>query len=78
MAPITEDTAQRLHDLVHSLNNRIHALESRIDELEGKPKSPAEQMRLILMGPPGAGRSARTSTPSRTCLPYYREGDASS
>lgn len=59
MAPITEDTAQGLHDLIHSLNNRVHALESRIAELEGKPKSPAEQMRLILMGPPGAGMLQR-------------------
>lgn len=55
MAPITEEA-------VSGLKNTISQLEAKVSELEGrlanggKPKSVAEQMRIILMGPPGAGR----------------------
>lgn len=54
MAPITEEA-------VTGLKNTINQLEAKVSELEGrlanggKPKSVAEQMRIILMGPPGAG-----------------------
>jgi adenylate kinase len=54
MAPITEET-------VAGLKNIIGKLEARVEDLEGRlsnepKKSVAEQMRLVLMGPPGAGR----------------------
>ncbi|KAL9620109.1 MAG: hypothetical protein Q9160_005315 [Pyrenula sp. 1 TL-2023] len=77
MAPITEDTAQGLHDLVHSLNNRVQALEARIGELEGTPrKSPAEQMRLILMGPPGAGKGTQApKIKDKYCICHLATGD---
>jgi adenylate kinase len=53
MAPITDD-------VVSSLKDTIGKLEARVVELEGrltgsKPKSVTEQIRVILMGPPGAG-----------------------
>lgn len=54
MAPITDD-------VISGLKSTIGKLEARIEDLEGrlagssKPKSAAEHMRLILMGPPGAG-----------------------
>ena len=54
MAPITEEA-------ISGLKNTINQLEAKVSELEdrlvhgGKPKSVAEQMRIILMGPPGAG-----------------------
>ena len=54
MAPITETTVSDLKDLVHKLEARVHHLESRY-ESGGKKQSAAESMRMILIGPPGAG-----------------------
>lgn len=53
MAPITQD-------IVDGLKDQIGRLESKVADLEGrlggqKPQTLAEQMRIILMGPPGAG-----------------------
>jgi adenylate kinase len=53
MAPITDDQ-------VNSLKAQVKALEKRIYELEQKASgAPApnvsDQMRMILIGPPGAG-----------------------
>jgi adenylate kinase len=55
MAPITDDQ-------VNSLKAQVKALEKRIYELEQKASgAPApnisDQMRMILIGPPGAGTS---------------------
>ena len=54
MAPITEEVVTGLKDTIGKLENRIEDLEGRLG-FETKPKSVAEQMRIILMGPPGAG-----------------------
>lgn len=54
MAPITEEIVTGLKDTIGKLENRIEDLEGRLG-FETKPKSVAEQMRIILMGPPGAG-----------------------
>lgn len=42
-----------LKSLVAQLNDKIHALEAKAKS--PAPKSPAQQLRTILMGPPGAG-----------------------
>ena len=49
----TSDEIAYLKSLVSQLNEKIHALEA------GSPtkRSPAQQLRTILMGPPGAGTS---------------------
>jgi adenylate kinase len=52
MAPIGDGTVQQLHDLVNKLEQRVQELESR---LAGGPKNSPESVRMILMGPPGAG-----------------------
>lgn len=49
MAPTLQDVAG-LKDLVNQLQARIEKIER---SFEGA--SPAEQLRMILMGPPGAG-----------------------
>lgn len=54
MAPITEETVSSLKDTIGKLEARVVELESRLTG-GSKPKSVAEQMRIILMGPPGAG-----------------------
>jgi adenylate kinase len=55
MAPITEDVVSGLKDTIHKLESRVVDLESRLVNGD-KPKSVTEQMRIILMGPPGAGK----------------------
>lgn len=51
-----------LKSLVAQLNDKIHALEAKA---KGVPPTPAQQLRTILIGPPGAGTSL-------FCLhPYY-------
>jgi hypothetical protein len=54
MAPITEEAVSGLKNTIHQLEAKVSELESRLAN-GGKPKSAAEQMRIILMGPPGAG-----------------------
>ena len=42
------------------LHNLVRSLEERVNKLEGKPMVPSasttESVRMILMGPPGAGK----------------------
>ncbi|KAL9098284.1 MAG: hypothetical protein Q9163_006032 [Psora crenata] len=61
MAPITDDTVQALRDTVHKLESRVQQLEARLahgDNGPGKTSGILDPMRLILMGPPGAGISS--------------------
>lgn len=59
MAPITQETVDGLKDIIHKLESRVADLEGRL--VHGSPasssKSLAEQFRIILIGPPGAGKS---------------------
>lgn len=57
MAPITDDIVSGLKDTIGKLEARVVDLESRLVNGDNKPKSVTEQMRIILMGPPGAGVS---------------------
>lgn len=51
-----EDQVQQLHDVVARLERRIKDLEVRHLGGTASPKS-IEEIRMILIGPPGAGRS---------------------
>lgn len=59
MAPITDQ-------MVDELKGTISKLEARVQELEGKLQqkvsgsSTSESMRMILIGPPGAGKFSDT------------------
>jgi hypothetical protein len=62
MAPIGNDTVQTLQDLVQKLESRVKQLEDKLEHASGGTKhTPTEGVRMILMGPPGAGMY--TSTP---------------
>ena len=50
------DELEYLKSLVSQLNDKIAALEKRAKPAT-PPKSPARQLRAILIGPPGAGAS---------------------
>lgn len=51
MAPADEQL-NYLKDLVRQLNDKIAVLEQRAKDV---PRTPVEQLRMILVGPPGAG-----------------------
>jgi adenylate kinase len=56
MAPIGDDAVQSLHDLVNKLESRVKELEDRLQNASGGSKQTADGgVRMILMGPPGAG-----------------------
>ena len=58
MAPIGDDTVKSLHDLVNKLESRVKQLEDKLHQAQGHASpAPAESVRMILMGPPGAGES---------------------
>ena len=56
MAPIKDETVDALKDLVNKLETRVKQLEDKIQH-GGSGAAPAanESVRMILMGPPGAG-----------------------
>jgi hypothetical protein len=53
MAP--SDELEYLKGLVAQLNEKIHALEDRAKHAVQGPRTPAQQLRTILVGPPGSG-----------------------
>jgi hypothetical protein len=68
MPPIGDDTVQTLQDLVNKLESRVKQLEDKLTHAQAGTKHiPAEGVRMILMGPPGAGVSPGSSPPSYKC-----------
>jgi len=55
MAPITDSVVDELKSTVHKLEQRIAELESRLSGHGGSSAASQESVRMILMGPPGAG-----------------------
>lgn len=60
MAPIKDETVDALKDLVHKLEARVQDLEARLLHGDGNTvsnsrKGAGDSMRMVLMGPPGAG-----------------------
>ena len=52
-----EDSVQQLHDVVARLESRIKDLEARHSGAPA-PSKTLEEIRMILIGPPGAGTAS--------------------
>ncbi|KKK21396.1 hypothetical protein P175DRAFT_0557610 [Aspergillus ochraceoroseus IBT 24754] len=75
MAPITDETISGLKATIGKLEARIEDLEGRLSS-GSKPKSVAEHMRLILMGPPGAGKGTQApKIKEKFCVCHLATGD---
>ncbi|KAJ5126204.1 adenylate kinase 1 [Penicillium atrosanguineum] len=75
MAPITEDIMSGLKDTIGKLEARVVDLEGRLSG-DSKPKSVTEQMRIILMGPPGAGKGTQApNIKDKYCVCHLATGD---
>lgn len=62
MAPIGDDTVQTLQELVQKLESRVKQLEDKLEHAStGTKHTATEGVRMILMGPPGAGMSTPTN-----------------
>jgi adenylate kinase len=55
MAPITDSVVDELKSTVHKLEQRLAELEGRLSGHGGGSSAAQESVRMILMGPPGAG-----------------------
>ena len=81
MPPIKDETVDALRDLVYKLEARVQDLEARLHPGDGRPKAGGTDMRMILMGPPGAGMSMAVAYHS--CWPgradnWHRQRDTGS
>jgi adenylate kinase len=57
MAPSISDSVDGLKSLVDKLEKRIEDLESRLRSDNGQaPVEHAGELRMVIMGPPGAGK----------------------
>ncbi|KAA1477072.1 adenylate kinase [Dentipellis sp. KUC8613] len=70
------DELEYLKSLVQQLNDKIHTLEEKAKKAVAPPKTPAQQLRTILIGPPGAGKG--TQAPrirDEFCVCHLATGD---
>lgn len=73
MAPTLDDVAS-IKDLINQLQVRVEQMERSIRN--GGQATPAEPLRMILMGPPGAGKGTQApSIKDKFCICHLATGD---
>ncbi|KAM5542740.1 hypothetical protein V8D89_003701 [Ganoderma adspersum] len=71
-----QDELEYLKSLVTQLNEKIHTLEAKAKDAVTKPKTPAQQLRTILVGPPGAGKGTQApKIKEEFCVCHLATGD---
>nr|VWO95438.1 Calcium-transporting ATPase (EC [Ganoderma boninense] len=71
-----QDELEYLKSLVAQLNEKIHTLEAKTKDALTKPKTPAQQLRTILVGPPGAGKGTQApKIKEEFCVCHLATGD---
>lgn len=81
MAPIRDETVEGLRDLVSKLETRVEQLEAKLEQTTGGPsarkqKNPSSGIRMILMGPPGAGKGTQApKIKDKYCVCHLATGD---
>jgi hypothetical protein len=58
----SEQIIQQLKDHIQSLESRVHQLEGKYGKPDNGSKSTVDGMRMILIGPPGAGTCTVATT----------------
>lgn len=59
-----DDEIKRLQGIIANIEGRVKALEER--QFGGSQKKSAEELRMILIGPPGAGTLGSSPAPTET------------
>lgn len=78
MAPSRDETVDGLKDMVHQLQSRVEYLEGKLQHSAGldPTRRPAQPMRMILMGPPGAGKGTQApKIKEKFCVCHLATGD---
>ncbi|WEW61829.1 Adenylate kinase [Emydomyces testavorans] len=78
MAPIKDETVDSLKGIIRDLEARVVQLEQKLvhGESSSKPKSLADGMRMVLMGPPGAGKGTQApKIKEKYCICHLATGD---
>ena len=73
MAPIVESTVDSLKDTIHKLEKRVWELENKLEGRAPNSTNVSDQMRMILIGPPGAGPSSALRQPVPMLTFAYRQ-----
>jgi len=78
MPSISDREVSDLKDLVAKLEARVHQLETKVTggSSSSGNKSSAESMRMVLMGPPGAGKGTQApAIKDKYCICHLATGD---
>ncbi|KAF2180181.1 adenylate kinase [Zopfia rhizophila CBS 207.26] len=76
MAPLQDQVVDDLKSLVSKLENRVAELEAKIAGGESSSSASSEGVRMILMGPPGAGKGTQApKIKEKYCVCHLATGD---
>lgn len=76
MAPITDQLVDDLKSTISKLEARVQELESKLSSSGSSSSAPPSSMRMVLMGPPGAGKGTQApKIKDKYCVCHLATGD---